>query len=62
MVKESTCNVEAEGDRGWSPGLRRSPGEGNSNPLQYSCLETTTDREACWARVHRVTKSRTQLK
>ena len=62
MVKESTCNVKAEGDTGWSPGLRRSPGEGNSNPLQYSCLENAMDREAWWARVHRVTKSWTQLK
>ena len=62
VVKESTCNVKAEGDTGWSPGLRRSPGEGNSNPLQYSCLENAMDREAWWARVHRVTKSWTQLK
>ena len=34
--KESACNV---GDLGWIPGLGRSPGEGNGNPLQYSCLE-----------------------
>ena len=37
-------------------------GEGNSNPLQYSCLENPVDREAWWAAVHRVTRSQTQLK
>ena len=34
------------GDRGWIPGLGRSPGEGNGNPLQYSCLENPMDRGA----------------
>ena len=43
----------------WSPGLE--DGEGNGNPLQYSCLETSMDRGAWWATVHRVPKSRTQL-
>ena len=43
-------------DVGSIPGLGRSPGEGNSNPLQYSCLENSMDREAWWATVHRVTK------
>ena len=38
--KESACN---EGDLGSIPGLRRSPGEGNGNPLQYSCLENSMD-------------------
>ena len=38
------------------PGLGRSPGEGNSNPLQYSCLEKPMDREAWQATVHAVTK------
>ena len=37
-------------------------GEGNGNPLQYSCLENSVDREAWWAAVHRVAQSRTQLK
>ena len=37
------------GDPGWIPGSRRSPGEGNGNPLQYSCLENPMDREAWWA-------------
>ena len=43
------------------PRLERSPGEGNGNPLQYSCLENSMDRGAWWATVHGVTKSRTQL-
>ena len=54
--KESTCNV---GDLGSIPGLQRSPGEGNGNPLQYSCLENSMDRGAWWATVHGVTKSQT---
>ena len=40
----------------------RSPGEGNGNPLQYSCLENPMDRGAWWAIVHRVPKSRIRLK
>ena len=43
-------------------GSGRSPGERHGNPLQQSCLENLMDRGAWWARVHRVTKSRTQLK
>ena len=39
------------------PGSERSPGEGNGNPLQYSCLENPMDRGAWWAAVHGVTKS-----
>ena len=42
-------------------GLERSLGEGNDNPLWYSCLENPMDREDWWATVHRVTKSRTPL-
>ena len=45
------------GDLGSSPGLERSPGEGNSYPLQYSCLENIMDRRAWQATVHVVTKS-----
>ena len=48
-VKVSACNV---GDLGSIPGLGRSPGEGNGNPLQYSCLENPTDGGAWWATVH----------
>ena len=39
------------------PGLGRSPGEGNDNPLQYSCLENPMDRGAWWATVYGVAKS-----
>ena len=53
--KESACNV---GDLGLIPGLGRSPGEGNGNPLQYSCLE----KWGAWqATVHGVSKSQTRL-
>ena len=48
-------------DPGSIPGLGRSPGEGNGNPLQYSCLENPMDRGAWEATVHGVAKSRTQL-
>ena len=58
-VKASAWNA---GDLGSIPGSGRSPGEGNGNPLQYSCLENPTDRRAWWAIVHKVTKSWTQLK
>ena len=44
--KEYACN---SGDPGSIPGLGRSPGEGNDNPLQYSCLENPTDRGTWWA-------------
>ena len=56
--KESACSA---GDAGLIPGSGRSPGEGNGNPLQYSCLENPMDKEAWWAAVHRVTKSWTRL-
>ena len=49
------------GDLGLIPGLGRSPGEGNGNPLQYSCLENPMDRGVWWATVHRVPKSWTRL-
>ena len=53
--KESACNV---GDLGSIPGLGRSPGEGNGNPLRYSYLENPMDRGAWRATVHRITKVR----
>ena len=55
--KESPCNM---GDLGLTPELGRSPGEGNSYPLQYSCLENFMDRGA-WQADHSVAKSWTQL-
>ena len=54
--KEFACNA---GDPGLIPGLGRSPGEGNGNPLQYSCLENPMDGGAWRATVHGVAKSRT---
>ena len=54
--KESDCNV---GDQGLILGSGRSPGEGNGNSLQYSCLEKYIDREAWRDIVHGVTKCRT---
>ena len=56
--KESACNA---GDLGSVLGLGRSPGEGNSDPLQYSCLENSMNREAWQAIVHGMAKSQTQL-
>ena len=50
------------GDAGSIPGLGRSPGEGNGNPLQCSCLENSMDRGAWRAAVHEVAKSRTRLR
>ena len=58
MVKKSACNA---GDPGSTPGLRRSPGEENGYPLQYSCLENSMERGAWWATVHGGHKSWTQL-
>ena len=54
--KESACSA---GDPGLIPGSRRSSGEGNGNPLQYSCLENSVDRGAWWAIVPEVAKSQT---
>ena len=54
--KESACNT---GDPGLIPELERSPGKGNGNPLQYSCLENPMGRGAWWATVHRAAKSQT---
>ena len=58
MVKNPPEKV---GDLGSIPGLGRCPGEGNGNPLLYSCLENSMDRGAWQATVHVVTKSRPQL-
>ena len=57
-VKASACNV---GDLGSIPRSGRSPGEGNGNPLQYSCLENPMDGGAWWATAYKVAKSRTWL-
>ena len=56
--EESACSA---GDPGLIPGSRRSPGGGNENPLQYSCLGNPLDRGAWQATDHGITKSQTQL-
>ena len=56
--KESACNA---GDPGQIPRWGRPPGEGNGNPLQYSCLENPVDRGAWQATVHGAVQSQTQL-
>ena len=49
---EFADNLGVIGNVGWSPGLERSPGEGNGNGSQYSCLGNAIDSEAWWAIVH----------
>ena len=61
MVKNLSANAGDAGDAGSVPGWGRSSGGGNGKPLQYSCLENSTDREAQQAKVRRVTKSQTPL-
>ena len=56
--KEYACNV---GDPGSIPGSGGSPGEGNDNPFQCSCLENSMDRGAWWAVVHGAAKSQIRL-
>ena len=61
MAQRVKCLAYNVGDLGSVPGLGRSSGEGNGNPLQYSCLENPMDRGVLWATVHGVAKSRTRL-
>ena len=58
---KSKASVYNAGDPGSSPGMGRSPEEGNGNPLQYYCLENPIDRGAWWATVYGDPKSRTRL-
>ena len=58
---DGKASVYNAGDPGSIPGLGRSPGERNGNPLQYSWLENPMDRGAWWATVPGIAKSRTQL-
>ena len=62
VVKNLPRSVGDVRDSNSVPGSGRSPGEGHSNPLQYSCLENPMDRSTWWATVHRAAKSQTQLK
>ena len=61
VVKNPPANAGDGRDLGSIPGSGRSPGEGNGNPLQYSCLENSMDRGVWQATVHGVAKSWTQL-
>ena len=58
VVKDLAANM---GDMGSVPGWGRSPGEGNGNSVQHSCLENSKDRGAWWGAVHGVAKSQTRL-
>ena len=60
MAQRIKASVYNAGDMGLIPGLGRSLGEGNGNPLQYSCLENLMDRGTWQAIVPRVAKSQTQ--
>ena len=62
VVENMSANAGDIREASAIPGSRRSPGGRHGNSLQYSCLENPTDKGAWWATVHRVAKSRTQLK
>ena len=62
MLKNPLANAGDIRDAGSIHGSGRSPGGGNGNPAQYSCLANPLDRGVRWAEVHRVTKSWTRLK
>ena len=61
LVKNLPSNTGDARDSGSVPRLRRSPGGGNGNLLQYSCLENPMDTEVCQATIHGITKSQTGL-
>ena len=61
LIWDGKVSAYNAGDLGSIPRSGRSPGEGNDNPLQYSCLENPMDQGAWWATVHGVAKNRTQL-
>ena len=61
VVKQPSANTGAVGDAGSIPGMERSPGVGNGNLLQYSCLENYMDRGVWRVTIHGVTKSQTWL-
>ena len=59
VVKNWPANARDSGDTGSTPGSGRSPGEGNGNPFQFSCLDSSMDRGAWGTTVHGVAKSQT---
>ena len=62
VVKNLPANAGDIRNSGLFPGSGRSPGGGNGNPVQYSCLENPTDRKTWWAKVHGIIISQTQQK
>ena len=62
LLPEGVCYDQGIFLAGFNQWIGKTPGEGHSNPLQYSCLENSMDREAWWATVHRVAESWTRLK
>ena len=61
MLKDLPANARVAGNAGLIPGSGISPGGGNGNPLQYSCLENLMDGGAWWATLHGVAKCQTHL-
>ena len=61
VAKKPPANAGDPGDMDSIPGLGRSPGDRNGNPLQYSCLGNPMVKGTWWVAVHGVTKSRTRL-
>ena len=61
VTQDDKVSAYSVGDLGSIPGLGRSPGEGNRNPLQYSCVKNPMDGGAWWAIVHGFAKSWTRL-
>ena len=61
VIKNLPAKAGDAGDLGSIPGLGKSPGKGNGNPLQYSCLENPMDRGAWWVTVQGFTNSQTRL-
>ena len=61
LIKKLPADAGGARDSGLIPVSGRCPGGGNGNPLQYFCLENSTDGGAWWATVHGVAKSRTRL-
>jgi len=61
LVKNLPANAGDVRDAGLIPGMKRSPGGGHGNPLQYSCLENPMDRGAWWATVHGSQRGMTEV-
>ena len=61
MVQESACQCRRRGRYRFDPWVRKIPEEGHENQFQYSCLKSSMDSRAWWARVHGVTQSWTEL-